>query len=151
MARLTTTLVFSVLAGAGAAILAVGCSDETAVEMDTSDEYVTQVTTAEQFADKVLKADMPVLVDFYATWCGPCKLLAPRIHKLAREYRRRARFVKVDGDVSVDLRQRYKVRGYPTVIIFVGGKAGEPIVGLQGGDVYRAALEKAIATTEGKE
>ena len=151
MLRLTRALVFLVSVSASVAILAVGCSDETAVEMDASDEYITQVTTVEEFADQVLKADRPVLVDFYATWCGPCKLLAPRIHKLAREYRGRAKFVKVDGDISRDLIQQYKVRGYPTVIVFVGGKAGEPIVGLQGDDVYRAALERAIATTDGKE
>lgn len=133
-----------------ASMLVHGCrtyEPVTVADMDASDEYVTRITTAEEFEAQVLKAQTPVLVDFYATWCGPCQVLAPRIHKLAHEYKGRARFIKVNAEESADLATRYNVRGYPTVIIFAGGKAGKPIVGLYGADHYKAALEKAIAET----
>ena len=146
MIRFRKVLILSVLTGAVAAILASGCKDTSPADMDASDEYVTKVTTVEQFTDLVLNAKKPVLVDFYATWCGPCKLLAPRIHKLAGEFEGRAVFVKVNGDHSPDLANKYGVKAYPTVAVFSGGKVSDVLVGLRGAGDYRAALDKAIAT-----
>ncbi len=105
----------------------------------------TQVTTTQEFSGHVLQADKPVLVDFYATWCPPCKKLAPIINELAGEYEGRANFVKVDGDKSRDLMSEYGVKVYPTVLIFSGGKPVKKILGLRGAGEYRAALNAAIA------
>ena len=114
-------------------------------QKQTAPDRSTHVTTAQQFDAHVLKADKPVLVDFYATWCAPCKPLAPIINDLAGEYEGRANFVKVDGDKSRDLISQYGVRGYPTVVIFSGGKPVKKLVGLRGAAEYRSALDAAIA------
>lgn len=107
------------------------------------DDHLPHVTTREEFAGQVLKASKPVLVDFYATWCGPCKQLAPTILALSREYEGRVEFVKVDGDKAQDLISDYGVQGYPTVVIFSGGKPVSRLVGLRAPDEYRAALDAA--------
>lgn len=133
------------LIGAGAvlvvAISTTGCRSQTHAAPDRS----THVTTAQQFDADVLKADKPVLVDFYATWCGPCKQLAPIINNLAGEYEGRVIFVKVDEAKSRDLISQYGITGYPTVVIFSGGKPINRLIGLRGAAKYRSALDAAIA------
>jgi len=111
---------------------------------------IVQVTGIQEFKTHVLQADKPVLVDFSTTWCPPCKLLAPIIDRLANEYTGRFEFVKVDGDQSPELISEYRIRGYPTVMIFSGGKAGERLVGLRKAGEYRAALDTAITNANGK-
>lgn len=111
---------------------------------------IAQVTTTQEFNAQVLQADKPVLVDFYATWCAPCKPLALILHNLSGEYEGRANFVKVDGDKSRDLMSKYGIEAYPTVLIFSGGKPVKKIVGLHGAGDYRAALDAAITGGKGK-
>ena len=120
-------------------------------ESDADDPYVQKITTQEQFNDVVLKADKPVLVDFFATWCGPCRRLAPIIHELAKEYEGRVVFVKVDVDKARDLAAKNKVPSIPDVRIFHGGKEIKKIVGLNGPEVYRSILDSALAEDTGKE
>lgn len=110
-----------------------------------SEATVHQVQSAEEFASRVLKADKPVLVDFFATWCPPCKVLAPIIEQLARDYAGRVDFVKVDGDKLGKLMSRYKIRAYPTVVIFDKGQPAQQFVGLRAASVYSTALD-AITT-----
>ena len=136
------------------AISTAGCRKEKAKGPETSAAHaggrIAQVTTTQEFNGRVLQADKPVLVDFYATWCGPCKRLAPIIAGLADEYKGRAQFVKVDGDQSRQLISEYGVRAYPTVVIFSGGKPVKRLIGLRGAGDYRAALDAAITNTKGK-
>ncbi|HOT76249.1 MAG TPA: thioredoxin [Candidatus Wallbacteria bacterium] len=83
------------------------------------------------FDGEVLKSGVPVVVDFFATWCGPCKMIAPLFEELAKEYDGKAKFVKVDIDESPNLASAYKVRGVPTLMVFKGGEIKSTMVGAQ--------------------
>ncbi|MGP1349094.1 MAG: thioredoxin [Stomatobaculum sp.] len=86
---------------------------------------MAEITITEQnFESEVLQSDKPVLVDFWASWCGPCRMLAPVIAELAEEYEGRARVGKVNVDEQQALAVRYRVSSIPTVIVF---KNGEPV------------------------
>ncbi|MCD7459999.1 hypothetical protein HAX54_042648 [Datura stramonium] len=76
----------------------------------------------DQFSDVVLKSDRPVLVEFVATWCGPCRLIGPAMESLAEEYKEKITVVKIDHDASPKLIEEYKVYGLPTLILFKDGK-----------------------------
>lgn len=81
------------------------------------------------FDDKVLKSDKPVLVDFYADWCGPCKMIAPYLDSLADEYKDKVKVAKLNVDQNGQSAMKYGVRGIPTMILFVNGQQSEVIVG----------------------
>jgi thioredoxin 1 len=84
--------------------------------------------THTNFDAEVLQSDLPVLVDFTATWCGPCKALAPIVEKLADEYEGKLKVGKLDIDASRPIAEKYKIRSVPTVLVFRGGqKTGEHI------------------------
>jgi thioredoxin 1 len=85
----------------------------------------------DNFDGEVLKSGVPVVVDFFATWCGPCKMIAPIFEELAAEYNGKAKFVKVDIDESPELAANYKVRGVPTLMVFKGGEIKSTMVGAQ--------------------
>ncbi len=87
-----------------------------------------QLTDA-TFENEVLKSDVPVLVDFYADWCGPCKMIAPSIEQLATEYDGKAKVVKLDVDANGATAQNYRVMSIPTLLIFKGGQVVDTIVG----------------------
>ncbi|MFP4105730.1 MAG: thioredoxin family protein [Phycisphaerae bacterium] len=106
------------------------------------------VDSREEFNEVVLQADKPVLVDFYATWCPPCKKLAPRLDELAAEFGDSARFVKVDADKNPDLVQEYEVGAYPTVFIFVGGEVAHRLPGVKPKNVYATRLMAATKLTK---
>ncbi len=86
-------------------------------------DNITHVTDAE-FQNEVLSSDVPVLVDFWAEWCGPCKMIAPVLEEIADEYRDRLKVCKVDVDANPDLPGKFGIRGIPTLIVF---KAGSPV------------------------
>jgi thioredoxin 1 len=102
--------------------------------------------TDASFDDVVLKADRPVLVDFWAVWCGPCKALAPIIDELAEEYEGKAKIGKLDTDANRDVSVRFSVSAIPTVILFNKGEIVQKFVGLRGKKDFQAALDRLVAT-----
>lgn len=92
------------------------------------------------FSKEVLESGQPVLVDFWATWCAPCRALAPALEELASQYKGKVKVAKMNVDDNQDTPQQYGVRAIPTLLMFKGGKVVEQIVGA----VPKAKLEAAI-------
>lgn len=96
--------------------------------------------TKETFEQEVLKSDVPVLVDFWAPWCSPCRMLAPTLEDLAREAGPAAKIVKVNVDNEQDLAGRYGIMSIPTVIAFKGGQPAGKIIGLRQKADYQSMI-----------
>lgn len=92
---------------------------------------MAEIVKSADFKSKVLEADKPVLVDFFATWCGPCKMLAPTIDALSTEMEGKAYIYKVDIDESQDVAAAYRVSSVPTLILFKDGQPVKKTVGAQ--------------------
>lgn len=82
------------------------------------------------FETEVLGASEPVLVDFWAAWCAPCRMLAPTVEAIAEKYQGKAKVVKLNVDENVDSSSRYGIKGIPTLILFKGGKEADRVVGV---------------------
>lgn len=89
----------------------------------------TKPVTDSSFESDVLKSEVPVLVDFWAEWCGPCRSLGPKLEEVAQELSGKVNIVKVNVDENPGAPSRYGVRGIPTMILFKGGKEVEQLVG----------------------
>ncbi|MBA31106.1 MAG: thioredoxin [Chloroflexi bacterium] len=100
--------------------------------------------TEESFKDKVLDSDMPVLVDFWAEWCGPCKMIAPVVEELAAEYDGKMSFAKVDVDTNPGISTNYGIRSIPTLMIFKNGAPVDQIVGAVGKNILVERIEKSL-------
>lgn len=105
---------------------------------------IRQVETVQQFDSAVLNSQRPVVVDFFATWCGPCRIQSPIMDSLADRYAGRADFVKVDTDKSPDVAQRYDVRVLPTIVLFRGGKAVERWEGVTDANQLASAIDAEL-------
>ena len=97
--------------------------------------------TDDTFDPEVLKSDTPVLVDYWAEWCGPCKSIAPILDEVAKEYEGRLKIAKINVDENQDLATKYGIRAIPTLILFKGGQIKETIVGAPG----KKDLDKKIS------
>ena len=98
-------------------------------------------TSDSAFEAEVLKADKPVLVDYWAEWCGPCKMIAPVIDEVAEEFKDRVKFVKINIDENAETPRKYNVRGIPTLMLFKGGDMAAQKVGALSKSQLTAFLE----------
>ena len=98
------------------------------------------VITKENFEKEVLNSDIPVLVDFWATWCGPCKMIAPNVEQIAEEYAGKIKVGKINIDENMDLALEYKVTSIPTLMLFEGGEAVKREVGF----MSKAQIEEML-------
>ncbi len=101
--------------------------------------------TDTEFEEEVLNADLPVLVDFWAEWCGPCHTIAPILEGLAGEYDGKVKFVKVDTEENFDTTALYGVRSLPTLLVFKGGQQVDKIIGAKPKGDLKRSLEKVLA------
>ncbi len=97
--------------------------------------------TESNFEQEVLQSDQPVLVDFWAEWCMPCRMLAPTIDKLATDYAGKVKVGKVDTDAAREIAMKYRIESIPTVILFQNGQPTQKFVGLRNERDFRQALD----------
>ncbi len=109
--------------------------------MASNDIVVLQDAT---FDKEVLKSDVPVLVDFWAVWCGPCKAIAPTVDELAKQYKGKVKIAKLDVDEHQQVPQQYGIRSIPTLLVFKGGRVVDTIVGAVPKSKLEESLKKAI-------
>ncbi len=102
-------------------------------------------TNDENFEADVLKSEKVVLLDFWAEWCGPCKMIAPMVDELAHEYDGRVKFAKVNVDDNPKTAMEYGIKGIPTMLIFKNGKPVKQVVGAVAKSVLQKNLEEATA------
>jgi thioredoxin 1 len=103
-----------------------------------------QTFTDGNFDDSVLKSGAPVLVDFWAEWCGPCKRLGPTVDALATEYAGKVTVGKLNVDENPNVSSKFQIRGIPTILIFKGGQVVESVVGLAQKEDLKKAIDKHL-------
>ena len=109
--------------------------------MASNDIVTLQDSTFDQ---EVLKSDTPVLVDFWAVWCGPCKAIAPTVDEIATRYKGKLKVAKMDVDAHQNVPQQYGIRSIPTLLVFKGGKVVASLVGAVNKSKIEEAVEKAM-------
>ncbi len=106
--------------------------------------------SSEKFSEMVLKAKLPVLVDFWAPWCGPCRMVAPVVDELSGEYDGKVSFVKVNVDDNPETARQYGVMSIPTLIIFKNGQPVSNIVGFRPKPELKKSLDEALAAGQSR-
>ena len=106
-------------------------------------EHVNEVSD-QNFEKDVLQSDKPVLVDFWAQWCAPCRMLAPTVEAVAQSYEGKATVVKLNVDDNPAVSQRYGIKGIPTLILFKNGKEEERVVGATSKEAISRMIDKHV-------
>ena len=106
-------------------------------------ETVTPIQGS-RFQDEVVRSELPVVVDFYADWCGPCKIIAPVIHRLSEEYQGKVKFVKVDTDANQELAVQFGIMSIPTVMFFSKGKVEDIVIGAVPATVLKTKVDALL-------
>jgi thioredoxin 1 len=104
----------------------------------------TLEVTDQTFDKEVLQSDQPVLVDFWAAWCGPCRMIAPTVEALAKDYAGKAKVAKMNVDDNQLTPTQYGIRGIPTLLLFKNGRVQEQIVGAVGRDAIENVIKKHL-------
>lgn len=108
-------------------------------------EFVSEVSD-NSFEQDVLQSDKPVLVDFWAAWCAPCRMLAPTVEAVAEKYGENARVVKLNVDDNPSVSQRYGIKGIPTLILFKNGKEEDRVVGATSKEAISRMIDKHVSS-----
>ena len=103
------------------------------------------IITDENFETEVLNAKEPVMVDFWATWCGPCRMLAPVVEELANDYAGKGKVCKLDTDQGPQTSAKYRISSVPTILFFKGGQVAAQAVGLQSKSALQEKLDALLA------
>jgi thioredoxin 1 len=101
--------------------------------------------TDSTFETEVLKSDKPVLVDFWAPWCGPCRMVAPVVEELSDEYSGKVKFLKLNTDDNMNTAAAYGIRSIPTLLMFKGGQPVEQIIGFRPKGDLKRVIDKALS------
>ena len=104
---------------------------------------MVKVFTTENFQEEVINSELPVLVDFWAVWCGPCQMVGPVIEEMAEELKGKANIGKVNVDENQELAQKYSVMSIPTIMVFKNGKEAGKVLGAVGKDQLLELVSKA--------
>lgn len=116
-------------------------------ETEMNGTKVKQINQTD-FESEVLKSSVPVLVDFYADWCGPCKMVAPTMDKLSQEYDGKVKFVKINVDENQELSSKFDIMSIPTAMLFKNGSVEDSIIGAYPAAAYRQRLDHAISAQD---
>jgi thioredoxin 1 len=108
-------------------------------------EFVSEVSD-QSFEQEVLKSEQPVLVDFWAEWCHPCKMLAPAVEQVAEKYQGKTKVVKLNVDDNNQTAQKCGIKGIPTLILFKGGSEAERVVGATSKDNISRMIDRALGS-----
>ena len=102
--------------------------------------------TDNDWDSEVVKADEPVFVDFWAPWCGPCRMVSPVVEELAGEYAGKMKFLKLNTDDNAQTATRYGIRSIPTLMVFKGGEPVEQVIGFRPKSALKQTIDKVLAT-----
>src|SRR5713226_7326852 len=119
-------------------------------KQETSNKKVIPVNETE-FDSTVLQSEVPVFVDFYADWCGPCNMIAPTIEALAEEYAGKGKFVKINVDSNQQLAMRYDIMSIPTSMLFENGTVKDSLIGAYPASAYRQRIDHALGPRQATE